>query len=70
MLYFYTSHNTSNSRIIKIDLERPDPKNWIEVVPEHPKNVIHFANVINKYVNNLFCNHDNKNWTSVTGISL
>lgn len=48
MLYFHTSHNAPNGRIIRIDLKRPDSEDWIEIVPEHPKNVIQFANVINE----------------------
>ncbi|XP_053206099.1 prolyl endopeptidase-like isoform X2 [Panonychus citri] len=43
LVYFKTDRNASNNRIIRINLDEPDEKNWINIVPEHEKNVLNTA---------------------------
>ncbi|XP_015792125.1 prolyl endopeptidase isoform X2 [Tetranychus urticae] len=42
-VYFKTNRNAPNYKIIKLDLNDPDEKNWIEIIPEHEKNVLNSA---------------------------
>ena len=32
--YMMTRHEASNGKILKVDLEHPDPENWVDFVPE------------------------------------
>lgn len=36
-LYFQTTNNAPNGRIIAIDVEQPEPSAWREIVPEQPE---------------------------------
>ncbi|MEM7199840.1 MAG: prolyl oligopeptidase family serine peptidase [Planctomycetota bacterium] len=34
-VFTYTTHQAPNGRVIAVDLDRPDPSHWLEIVPEH-----------------------------------
>ncbi len=36
--YIYTDYNAPNYRVVKVDGNRPDPKNWKDIIPE--KNIV------------------------------
>lgn len=41
--YFATDYNAPLSKIVKFNIEKPAFENWIDVVPEHKKNVLQSA---------------------------
>lgn len=50
LFYFRTNKNAPNFRIVRLDIHRPEPENWIDIVPEHGKDVLDTA----------ICVHGNK----------
>jgi prolyl oligopeptidase len=48
--YFLTTLDAPRGRIIGIDLRFPEREHWYEILPQHEKDVLHFA----RMVNNLF----------------
>ncbi|CAG9816942.1 unnamed protein product [Phaedon cochleariae] len=64
---FRTNKNASNYRLIVIDLEDPSETKWVDLIPEHPKDVLDWAHIINtnmivlcylKDVKNIMAIHD------------
>ncbi|HXE81189.1 MAG TPA: prolyl oligopeptidase family serine peptidase, partial [Vicinamibacterales bacterium] len=49
VLYFETTDNAPNSRVIAIDVRRPDPAHWREIVPEAPE-ALESATYVGGYV--------------------
>ena len=41
-----TDYKAPRSRIIAININMPEEKNWKEIVPEHPKDVLQGANIV------------------------
>ncbi len=37
--YMLTRYQAPNGRIVRVDLEHPDPSNWIEIIPEGPNSI-------------------------------
>jgi prolyl oligopeptidase len=46
VFYFRTDKNAPRSRIIAVDVRKPDPSQWKEIVPEAPQTLVS-ANIIN-----------------------
>ncbi|KAG5873179.1 hypothetical protein JTB14_035232 [Gonioctena quinquepunctata] len=44
---FRTNKDAPNYRIIVIDFENPSEENWVDLIPEHPKDVLDWGHVIN-----------------------
>lgn len=42
-VYFKTNANANNYRIVKFSLDKPEEENWIDVVPNHPEDVLDWA---------------------------
>lgn len=38
--YWQTDYKAPLQKVVKFDIEEPEFKNWIDVIPEHPKNVL------------------------------
>jgi len=38
-LYMMTSYGAANGRVVKVDLERPRPENWVELIPESTRTI-------------------------------
>lgn len=47
-VYFRTNLNAKNYRIVKLDLENPSEDNWVDVIPNHPEDVLDWAEVYTK----------------------
>ena len=47
--YFKTTHDAPNGRVIAIDIERPEPANWREVVPEQ-EHALENASIVGGHV--------------------
>ncbi|XP_037041815.1 prolyl endopeptidase-like [Bradysia coprophila] len=45
-IYLLTNDGAPNYRIIAVDLNKPDAINWSTLVPEHEKNSLQYANII------------------------
>ncbi|XP_026463642.1 prolyl endopeptidase-like [Ctenocephalides felis] len=45
---FKTNKDSPNYRLIQIDLEHPEEKNWITLLPEHPADVLDWATCANE----------------------
>ncbi|XP_037041818.1 prolyl endopeptidase-like isoform X1 [Bradysia coprophila] len=45
-IYLITNDGAPNYRIIAVDLNKPEPINWSTLVPEHEKNSLQYANII------------------------
>ena len=45
--YFRSSYGCSLYKIICVDLEKPEEENWVDVVPEHEKNVLNEVQCVN-----------------------
>lgn len=43
MLYVLTNSDAPLYRLVGIDLNNPDRKNWVDIIPEHEKNVLESA---------------------------
>lgn len=41
--YFQTDYNAPLMKVVKFNIEEPEFKNWVDVLPEHPKNVLQQA---------------------------
>jgi prolyl oligopeptidase len=37
VFYFSSNNNAPNNRVIAVDVTKPDPANWLEIVPEQPE---------------------------------
>ena len=37
--YFVTTHNAPRGRVVAIDLKRPDPSSWTEIIPQREENL-------------------------------
>lgn len=37
--YFFTTHNAPRGRVVAIDLQRPDPSMWTEIIPQREENL-------------------------------
>lgn len=48
---FRTNKEAPNYRLVVIDFDNPDPSNWIDLIPQHSKDVLDWAKAINN--NNL-----------------
>lgn len=44
-VYFRTNLNAKNYRVVKLDLKNPDSKNWVDVIPNHPQDVLDWAEI-------------------------
>jgi len=44
-VYFKTNLDANNYRIAKLDLEHPAKENWTDVIPNHPQDVLDWAEV-------------------------
>ncbi|MEN8201873.1 MAG: prolyl oligopeptidase family serine peptidase [Bacteroidota bacterium] len=40
MLYILTNHNAPRYKLIGVDVSKPAPENWMDILPEHDKNVL------------------------------
>lgn len=45
IVYFKTNLDAKNSRVVKLDLQKPAKENWVDVVPNHPEDVLSWAEV-------------------------
>lgn len=45
IVYAQTNLDAKNYRIVKVDIDRPDPANWVDVIPAHPEDVLDWAEV-------------------------
>lgn len=41
--FWQTDYNAPLQKVVKFNIEEPDFKNWVDVIPEHPKNVLQQA---------------------------
>ncbi|XP_018578935.1 prolyl endopeptidase isoform X2 [Anoplophora glabripennis] len=76
---FLTNKNAPNSRLIVIDIENYAELNWVDLVKEHPKDVLHWAHIINnnmlvlcylKDVKNVMAIHDLKSGKKIYDFKL
>ena len=37
LFYLHTDRDADQSKVVAIDLKNPEPENWQEIIPEHPK---------------------------------
>lgn len=44
---FRTNKNAPNYKIVVIDFENPVEDNWVDLIPEHRKDVLEWAHIIN-----------------------
>lgn len=44
-VYFRTNLNAKNYRITRLDLKNPDQKNWVDVIQNHPHDVLDWAEI-------------------------
>lgn len=44
---FKTNKDAPRYRVINIDLDRPDPSNWVELIPQHEVDVLEEAICVN-----------------------
>lgn len=44
---FRTNKNAPNYKIIAIDFNNPDESKWVDLIPEHPKDVLEWGRIIN-----------------------
>lgn len=44
-VYFRTNLNAKNYRVAKLDLKNPDQKDWVDVIPNHPNDVLDWAEI-------------------------
>ncbi|KAL0268493.1 UNVERIFIED_CONTAM: hypothetical protein PYX00_010417 [Menopon gallinae] len=47
-MIFRTNKNAPNYRLIKINFDHPEEKNWTTLIPEHPEDVLEWACPVNK----------------------
>jgi prolyl oligopeptidase len=38
--WFQTDYNSPLNKVVKFNIEEPAFENWVDVIPEHPKNVL------------------------------
>lgn len=38
--YFATDYNAQLQKVVKFNIDEPAFENWVDVIPEHPKNVL------------------------------
>ena len=50
VVYVRTNKGTPNYRVIKVDLSKPEPENWVDLVPENENDVLDWAYCVNKDV--------------------
>lgn len=39
-IYFLTNHNAQLKKVVKFNIDEPTFENWVEVIPEHPNNLL------------------------------
>ena len=45
MLYLLTNYQAPRYKLIGIDVSKPDPANWLDIIPEHGKQVLESVNL-------------------------
>lgn len=48
-MYLLTNDEAPNYRIVGIDLNNPEPMNWITIVPEHKDNILEWVDNVDTY---------------------
>ena len=48
--YFYTNFRAPRGRVIMIDIKRPGHRNWVEVLAQHPKDVLQYSMYSNRLI--------------------
>ena len=46
LFYFRTNKNSSNFRVARMDIHNPNVANWVDIVPEHEKDVLDSAHCV------------------------
>lgn len=44
--YFQTDYKAQLQKVVKFNIEKPAFENWVDVIPEHPKNVLQQASAM------------------------
>ncbi|MGB6294705.1 MAG: prolyl oligopeptidase family serine peptidase [Rivularia sp. (in: cyanobacteria)] len=50
LLYFQTDLNASRGRVIAIDIQKPEPKNWREIIPQTQETLESVGTINNQFV--------------------
>lgn len=47
-VYWLTNRDAPNYRMIKMDLDNPSEDNWIDIIPQHEKNVLKYLECVDE----------------------
>ncbi|PIQ24114.1 S9 family peptidase [bacterium (Candidatus Blackallbacteria) CG17_big_fil_post_rev_8_21_14_2_50_48_46] len=48
--YFFTDHQAPHGRLVGIQLKKPDPEHWLEIIPEHEDILVNVTLAGNRFV--------------------